>query len=94
MGQDGRLGNTGGARGIDQAGGVIGLERLPAADEQPRSPAAKIVAPSQRLLPTNDPVVQLRRAALDQDGALEQRQVGSHGHDLLEELAIVDYEDL
>ena len=67
MRQDRGLGHAGGTRGIDQAGGVIRLQGLPAARQQPGARAAEFIATSQGLLPTDHPLLHTRVVALDQD---------------------------
>src|ERR1700694_303608 len=55
MREDRGFRKTGGTRGVDQAGGVLRPDRLPAAGEEPRPAAAEFIAPAPPLAPGGRP---------------------------------------
>ena len=93
MGQDGRLGRAGGARGIDQAGHVVELDRLPATRQQAGSVSPELIATTQGAFPGDHPALDLGSIALDQDDALQILELLTHPGHLVEELAILDDQD-
>src|SRR5206468_8735320 len=94
MRQDRGLRHARGARSIDQAGGVLRLNGLPAARQQPRASPTELIASLQGLLPTDHPLLQARVLAFDQDHPPQGWQLLTHLDYLIEELALVDDQHL
>ena len=92
--QDRRLGRAGGAGGVDQAGHILRLHRLPAAGQQARTAAAELVASPERVFPADHPAFDLGGLTVDQDDPFEVRQLRPHRGDLVEERALFDDQHL
>ena len=89
MGQHGGLGNAGRPRGVDQAGRVVRLQRLPATRQQARSPAPELVSLAHCLRPADDPAVPIGHVTLDQDDALQAGQLAPHREHLVEQFPVL-----